>query len=84
MRLYDWNAADITASKDRVTDEARKHPRRSTLFDKLRDREPVVVEWLMARPFLSADDRPIMAQYFRVFPDDRVEAAEGPPDQCQP
>jgi hypothetical protein len=82
VRLYDWHADDMTASKARVDAEAKIQPRRSTLLDNLRAGKPVVVEWTLARPFLPAElsaDR-----YLRVFPDDRVEPADGLPDQYQP
>jgi hypothetical protein len=91
QRALDWTMTDpeeIAADGAAHDDEARANPKRSALLDKLRTDQPVIVEWAMLRRRMPADGRPWFnsrrtTPYLRVDVDDRVEPADGPPDQCQ-
>lgn len=88
-RMFDWltnNPDEYEASRLKVIADAQNQPKHSTLLDKLRAGKPVLVECGTLRPYLPftapawlADPRTIVA----VHPDDVVEPADGPPDQCQ-
>ncbi len=90
-RLLPWEdelpAAEFAIAKTRLAVEAAAHPRRSTLLDKLRAGEPVVVQTTMLRGRLPANappwiSDPRMSPCVRIYADDVVEPADGPPDQC--
>jgi len=91
LRLWDWSLEHpdaIAADRAAVKAEAQAHPQRSTLLDKLLVGEPVIVGLTdlagrlpADRPEWLSDSR--ITPCVRVYPDDLVEPADGPPDQCQ-
>jgi hypothetical protein len=91
LRLLDWTLEDpAEAAVDRaeVKADAKAHPKRSALLDKLMIGEPVTVGWselwgrLPEHPPEWLSD-PQITPHVRVYPDDLVEPADGPADQCQ-
>jgi hypothetical protein len=88
LRLLNMDLSDpeeIAADKAELQAEARAHPRRSTLLDRLLAGSPVVVELTALRGRLPADSPPWMHEgqgHVRVYADDVVEPADGPADQC--
>jgi hypothetical protein len=71
-------------SRPSVIAEAARNPKRSALLDKLLAGNPVIVAWTTARPYLPADpphwlSDPRITPHIRVYRDDLVEPADGPP-----
>lgn len=90
LRLWDWSLEDpgaIAVDRAAVTAEAKAHPQRSALLDKLLVGEPVVIGLSDLHGRLPADrpewlSDPRITPCVRVYPDDLVEPADGPADQC--
>jgi hypothetical protein len=60
MRLFNWDTADMAtfeASRQQIIAEAQNQPKHSTLLDKLRAGQPVIVAWSTARPHLPRSSR---------------------------
>ncbi|MGO9102119.1 MAG: hypothetical protein ACLP9Y_22765 [Mycobacterium sp.] len=90
LRVLDWSLTDpeeIAADRAAITAEAKAHPQRSTLLDKLLDSESVIVGWSMLHSRLPADrpewlSDPRITACVRVCCDESIESAAGPADQC--
>ncbi len=87
LRLWDWSleAPDaIAADRAAVEAEARAHPHRSTLLDKLLVGEPVIVGRTDLIGRLPPDGPPWLIDgcgHVRVYADDLIEPCDGPADQ---
>jgi hypothetical protein len=85
LRRLDWSLEDpaqVAADRAAVEAEAKAHPQRSALLDKLLDGLPVVVNRSMLH--LPPDPPPWLVDSrisVRVRADDLVEPADGPEDQ---
>ncbi|MFZ0712632.1 hypothetical protein [Mycobacterium sp.] len=90
-RTFDWDTtvmATFAQSRTAAAAAAKIQPKRSTLLDKLRRGEPVVVEGATAREHLPANPPDWLKHpraLIRVYPDDLVEPAGDVEhaDQCQ-
>ena len=88
LRLLDRGLTDpeeMAADRAALEAEAKAHPRRSTLLNKLMLGSPVVVELSMLHGRLPADAPPWMREgrgCVRVYADDVIEPADAPADQC--
>lgn len=88
-RTLNWdtlNPQTFEESRTAAIAAAKIQPKRSTLLDKLRRGEPVIVEGATARehlPVIPPEWLKHPLALIRVYPDDVVEPAAGPPDQCQ-
>jgi len=88
LRLLDWSLedpAEKAADRAALECETRLDPQPSALLAKLLDGDPVVVRWgalprLADPPEWLSDPR--ITPYARVWPDDFVGPADGPPDQA--
>jgi hypothetical protein len=89
LRLLNLTLEDpdaIRADRAAVTAEAKAHPKRSALLDKLLVGDPVIIERTDLHGRLSADGPTWLLEgrgYLRVYADDLVEPADGPADQRQ-
>jgi len=87
LRLLDWDLTDPharAADRAALEYETRLNRQPSALLTKLLDNLPVVVDW-RALPHLADPPEwlsdPRTTPYVRVWPDDFLAPADGPPDQ---
>jgi hypothetical protein len=86
-RLLNWdliNPDEIASDNAALEAEAKAHPRHSELLDKMTLGEAVVIPRAFLDGWLSPDAPewmrdPRLTQYVRLYPDDVIEPADGPP-----